>query len=1098
MRVEELSLRIRELPLLKLKIIRMNRILKILIAVIVTVAFSFSMPNNLNGQHIKFTHITENEGLSHPYVRCIVQDDQGFMWLGTFDGLNRYDGYAFNVYRQIDNDPSSLPTNIIRSLFKDNNDNLWIGTTRGLCLYDRDHDNFINLNKENGYPLDNYSIECLVKDSRENLWIGTADHGLILFDQTKKQCIQYVHSDVVPTSISGNTIRQIFEDSRHHLWISTAGNGLNIFDYDKKQFRHYIHQPNNQHSIIGNTVLSIVEDKRENIWFACLKDGLSRIQVGQIDKGSFDNFQHDPKNKNSLADPTVRALCIDEQGGLWIGSESGGLNYLPQGEKDFIHYVYDVNDPNSLGSNSIYSFYQDGTGDIWIGTYTAGIDIIHHTQQAFKHYSNMPGKTNSLSHNYVWDFVEDKDGNIWIATDGGGLNKFYPKTGYFEYYTTDNSNLNKNAVLSTYIDSKGCIWIGTWNGGLSLFNPQTKSFRPFTHENSGLSNNDVFDITEDYQGTLWIATHGGLNRFNKTNNSFTVYNKQNSGIIDNDIEVVKFDSAGNILIGSVNGFCIYDPIKETFINYRHDKKNSNSISDDFVTSIFCENKNIVWITTNNGLNRLDRETQQIARFSTEDGLANNLVYGIEKDDEGNLWISTNGGLSQYDIGKKQFITFTKEDGLQENIFIKKSNYKTRNGRLLFGGVNGFNIFDPHAIKINQAIPQIVFTDFQLFNKVVKVGATGSPLKRQISQTDTIILSYKQNLFSFRFSALNYINSTKNQYAYMLDGFDKDWNYIGTHRAAQYTNINPGKYIFRVKASNNNGVWNQEGASLTLIITPPFWETLWFRFIGIILVISILITWYKVRTARIRAHNRRLEQRVAERTAQLEMANKELETFAYSVSHDLRTPLRAIDGYASILLEDHMRSLDEAGRRACSIISDEAKHMGQLIEDFLSLSYSSYADMHISRIDMEMLVHSVFDELMRSENHVRIEYRIASLPSAYGDPTLFRVVWVNLICNAIKFSSQKEHAVIEVDYKQDDHKIIYLVRDNGAGFDMQYADKLFGVFQRLHSKNEFEGTGVGLAIVKRLINRHGGEVWADGQLDKGATFYFTVRKGGDTH
>jgi light-regulated signal transduction histidine kinase (bacteriophytochrome) len=262
--------------------------------------------------------------------------------------------------------------------------------------------------------------------------------------------------------------------------------------------------------------------------------------------------------------------------------------------------------------------------------------------------------------------------------------------------------------------------------------------------------------------------------------------------------------------------------------------------------------------------------------------------------------------------------------------------------------------------------------------------------------------------------------------------------------------------------------------------------------------STLIAWYKIHTARIRAHNRELEQRVAERTAQLEMANKELETFVYSVSHDLQTPLRAIEGYASILLEDHMYSLDEAARRACSVISNEAKHMGHLIEDFLSLSRSRYADMHISLIDMEALVHSVFDELTRTENRERIDFNVAPLPSVYGDPTLFREVWVNLICNAVKFSSKKEHAVIVVNYKQDDQKIIYSVRDNGAGFEMQYADKLFGVFQRLHSKNEFEGTGVGLAIVKRLINRHGGEVWAESQLDKGATFYFTVRTEGDIH
>ncbi|MGD1046663.1 MAG: two-component regulator propeller domain-containing protein [Bacteroidota bacterium] len=1067
------------------------------IAVAAMVALYSLLPNNSYAQNIQFKHITNNDGLSDLYVRCIIQDDQGFMWLGTFDGLNKYDGYGFTVYRHRDNDSNSLPTNIIRYMYKDDNNDLWIGTSRGLCLYDRDHDNFINFNKENGYALNNFSIECMLKDSKGNFWIGTEEHGLILFDSRKNQYVQYLHHGGDSSSISGNTVRQIFEDSRHNLWISTAGYGLNIFDYNKRSFSHVNHKQNDPNSIIGNSVYSIVEDHEGYIWFACLQDGLSSIHVDQIDKRSFKNFQHDSKNKNSLCDPSIRVLCVDIKGGLWIGSEHGGLNYLPKGKESFISYINDANDPNSLNCNSIYSIYQDATDDIWIGTYTAGINVLHQTQQTFKHYNHLPGRKNTLSHNYVWDFSEDKEGNIWIATDGGGLNKFSPETRNFESFSISNSNLNKNAVLTTHVDSHGNVWVGTWHGGLSLFNSQTKSFKAFTRENSGLSNNDVFDIAEDNQGTLWIATHGGLNKFNKDKNSFTVYNKENSGIVDDQIEVVKTDSAGNILIGSINGFSIYDPKKYTFVNYLHDSKNSNSISDDFITSIYCENETIIWIATINGLNKLERKTQRVTRFSMKDGLANNLVYGIEKDNQGNLWISTNGGLTHYVVNTNQFITFTKEDGLQENIFIKKSHYKTRNGKLLFGGINGFNIFDPQEVKTNQAIPQVIFADFQIFNKSAELGAIDSPLKRQISQTKEIVLSYKQNVFSFGFSALNYINSTRNQYAYILEGFDKDWNYIGTRRTASYTNINPGRYLFRVKASNNNGVWNEEGASLTLIITPPFWETIWFRLIGILLVISIVIAWYKIRTARIRAHNRELQQRVAERTAQLEAANKELEAFAYSVSHDLRAPLRAIDGFVHILIEDYMPSLNEAGRHACSVISNEAKRMDLLIEDFLSLSHSSYTDIHISLIDMESMVHSVFDELTRTGNRERIDFRVGSLQSTNGDPALIREVWINLISNAIKFSSKRERAEIEIGCQQDGHRVIYFVRDNGVGFDMKYSDKLFGVFQRLHSEKEFAGTGVGLAIVKRLINRHGGETWAESQKDEGAIFYFTVMQKGET-
>ena len=332
-----------------------------------------------------------------------------------------------------------------------------------------------------------------------------------------------------------------------------------------------------------------------------------------------------------------------------------------------------------------------------------------------------------------------------------------------------------------------------------------------------------------------------------------------------------------------------------------------------------------------------------------------------------------------------------------------------------------------------------------------------------------------------------------EYAYILEGFDKNWIYTdATRRFANYTNINPGKYIFKVKGSNQDGVWNENGVSLKIIITPPFWATWWFRVLGMILILGLLLSGYKYRTARIRSRNRELERHVSERTAQLEAANKELEAFAYSISHDLRAPLRAIDGYTHILVEDYEKSLDEEGKRVCSTIYNETKHMGRLIDDLLSFSHISHADMQVSKVNMEALVYSVFYELTTPESRERIDFHVASLPSAMGDLILIRQVWMNLLSNAIKFSSKRERSVIEVSYQQDGQKVIYLVRDNGAGFDMRYADKLFGVFQRLHSDKEFEGTGVGLAIVQRLIHRHGGKVWADGQVDKGATFYFTVK------
>lgn len=816
-------------------------------------------------EKLKFTHIETDEGLSLTTVTSILQDKKGFMWFGTYDGLNRYDGYDFTVYRHDPNDPSSLVSNQIKSIYEDDAGNLWITTFSGVARYDRDTDRFINYNTRNGYNLEKLDTWNIFKDKKGYFWLSTNDNGLIRYEESLNRTTVYSAAPDKKGALKSNIIRQVYEDSRGHLWVATENGGLYLYDYKTDTFMHYGHDKDNPHSIIGDSIYSIIEDSNGYLWFACYGRGLSYIHVDEIKKGVFSSYTHEPESINTLSNNNILALCEGNNGGIWIGTENGGLDFLQNDKKRFYNYRNNQNNPFCINSNSIYSIFKDRTGDIWIGTFSGGINTLHYSKQGFIHYKNMP---NGLSNNSVWEFSEDKDGSIWIATDGGGLNRFNPETEEFEYFYSGNSSLKSDAVLTVYVDSENSVWTGTWNGGVNLFKRAKNSFESFTTENSGLPNNNVFDITEDMQGNLWFASQGGISRFNKKDRSFKNYNIQNSKLIDNFVEVIKLSKDGDLLLGTTKGFVIFNPVTEVFKSYEKDEKDIKSLSHNYITDIFEDDGGIIWIATRYGLNKFNKKRETFEVFTKESGLPNDLVYGVLKDTDGFLWISTNGGLSRLNPETNKFKNYTRVDGIQSNIFIKKSRFRSKTGKLYFGGVNGFNEFDQHNIIDNKYIPPIVITDFQIFNEKMRPGAKDSPLSKQISQTDSIVLSYKNSVISFGFSALNYVSPDNNQYAYRMEGFDRDWNNIGARRSATYTNLNPGEYVFRVKGSNNNNLWNEEGVSLKIVITPPVWKTLWFRISASLLLLLTIAGLYYLRTSSIREHNRFLEDAIHKRTREL--------------------------------------------------------------------------------------------------------------------------------------------------------------------------------------------------------------------------------------
>jgi diguanylate cyclase (GGDEF)-like protein len=816
----------------------------------------------------------------------MVQDHNGFLWLGTQDGLNRYDGDGFTTFKHDDEIPESLANNFVWALHVDRNGTLWIGTEGGgLDRWNPADDSFTHYRHvpSDGSSLVDDEIRALDEDQDGAIWIGTGG-GLSRFSPESGLFKHFIHDENDSNSISENRIRAVLADRVGRIWIGTFEGGLNRKDPASDIFTRYNHNPEDENSLSSDKIKTIREDAHGNIWIGTYDGGLNRLEPKS---GRVTRFRADPNHRNTIGHDRVRALFTDSTGTLWVGTDDG-LSRLLDGANRFETYRHDPADPNSLSSDRILSIYQDRAGLLWVAT-QAGLTHRNTAMETFSHGKQDPDAESTLSSNIITGFSEGKHNTVWVGTYGGGLSGLNLETGdytHLKHDDKDGGSLGDDRVMSLYNDSRGNLWVGTMASGLSIRYAGSKNFIHLRHnpeDPASLSADGVTAITEDGDGTIWIGTYrGGLNRLLEDGRSFSHYRHDESSptsLSSDQVMSLHADPEGTIWVGTKDGgLNRLDPKTGLFSHYTNDPEDPSSLGSDTVWTIYEDSERTLWLgTQGGGLNRwsfADRSAgnETFYRYTVENGLADDLIYGVLEDRSGNLWLSSNQGLSRFNIKTEVISNFDTTHGLQSPEFNFGAYFQNEAGVMFFGGNNGFNYFHPDDVRKNDHVPPVVLTGILKMNEKVI-------LEQPTWDLDELVVDYWDHMVSFDFAALDFSAPEKNRYAYRLEGFDADWIDLGTLRRATYTNLDPGEYTLHVRASNNDGLWNEAGITLPIRVLPPPWKTWWAYSLYATALLLLLIGFVRIQARKLRReeeNSRQLELSVRERTEELAIKNIELE------------------------------------------------------------------------------------------------------------------------------------------------------------------------------------------------------------------------------
>ncbi len=846
---------------------------------------------------IRFDPLTIEDGLSQNTVHAIWQDTQGFLWFGTEDGLNLYDGYTFTIYKHDPDNPATLSNSSVRAFFEDRQGRFWVGTAQGLNRFERQQDTFTHYLDAPTDPnsLSGQTVTAIAQTADGQVWVATSEGGLNRLNADGVNFTHLRHDPHRSDSLASDTVTALAADELGGLWVGTA-DGLDYYDPQGDQFIHYKYNPQNSGSLSDNQILSLFIDHQKTLWVGTEEGGLNRLNVPEQ---NFTRFTHQAADPRTLAGNDVRTIYEDKRGRLWVGGRSG-LHLYDRSQNSFSRLQHNPENAHSISNDSILSMLEDRSGIVWVGTQSGGLSKYNQTNDRFLLYQHQPGNPNSLSNNVVNAIWEDHTGAVWIGTTDGGLNRLNRADQTFKKYVNDPLNFNSlgsNDVRAVYEDHNQVLWAGTNGGGLNRFDPTSEQFKRYwfdpTLPNS-LSDSRVTALLEDSARNFWVGTRdGGLNLMDRATGSFRWFQadpNNPSSLSGNYIRALYEDHFGSLWVGTNSGITVMDIHTYGLQRYLNNPQNIDSLNDDHVLSFYESSDGAMWIgTLLGGLNRFDHASQTFKHYDEKKGLPNDTIYAILPGKDGSLWLSTNKGISHFDPDSETFRNYDMRDGLQSNEFSPGAAFENSAGWVYLGGVQGFNLFDPTTLQDNQAPPPVVITAFKKFNQTVRTNLTDG---------EEITLSYQDNFISFDFAALDYNTPSENEYAYRLDGFDKDWVSAGTRRNAIYTNLKGGNYVFRVKGANKYGIWNQTGTSVRIRVIPPIWEEWWF--IGLIVLgisgSGVGIFWLRIK--QVQRQQRRLEVQVSERTAEIVHSAGELER-RREVAEGLREILSILNSNLSL-------------------------------------------------------------------------------------------------------------------------------------------------------------------------------------------------------
>ena len=803
------------------------------------------MPASLYaGSGVTFARLAVEQGLSQNTVQVILQDATGFLWFGTEEGLNRYDGYAVRVFKHDPDRPGSLPSNTITALHADQAGRLWVGTESGLSLFDRQSETFSVVPAVKG------RITGLVEEPDGTMWIGAEGYGV--FERPASTGEFVLHQNITGDagSFASYLPSMLLRDRQGRIWIGTRNAGLERLDRgaagSARRFVHYAHDPQNPRSLAHNEVWGLAEDATGRLWVGTYGGGVSILDP---DTGAFRHQRHRPDDRKTLPTDLVTAVFRERSGAMWVGTDGGGAQRYDEASGGFVGYRHDPLNSQSLSQDVIRTFYQDRQDQLWIGTYLGGVNVLRRPRQPFGYFTHDPNDPESLANATVSAFLEDARGRVWVATAAGWLHRFDRPSGRFVRYKLPEG---LSGALALHEDRRGRLWVGSYRGGLARFDPESGASTRYVHRSGDpatIVNDEVWAMAEDDAGSLWLGTNAGLDRFDPAAGRVTAHQDTPRGEDTRDnagVRALLFDRAGNLWVGDLAGLRLLPKGGDRLARVRPD---DIGLRHDGVLALHEDARGMIWMGTyGGGLKRLDPKTGALTIYTD---FASNVIYGVRPDAQGRLWVSTNHGLARFDPQTGRSWSFDLTNGLQSLQFHLGASLRTREGRLLFGSVDGLYDFDPEAIRPDAYAPPIVFTSMRVFNEPLRLPAA-------LEATAEVALSYRDKVVSLEFAALDYSIPRRTHYAYRMEGLSDRWIELGAKRDVTFTSLNPGRYAFRVMAANGDGVWNETPTTLSVVVQPPVWGTWWFRAVAAAAVVALLVALHRLRV-------RRLTADLAERT-----------------------------------------------------------------------------------------------------------------------------------------------------------------------------------------------------------------------------------------